>query len=356
MDGKVGHQTLTSSFPGRIAEEAHDQLIHLVADLENIDITTDTIAVRFDSTLAQRGATSFESSGLRVVRLGPSAFATSRILCATLRQQERGAAPEAPEAGPAPAVLDPFDAAFALLIDQTAFAHPHSPRIIQGLIGAPREDAWSADLVQRIAEFQAANGLTADGFVDQATLEVMVDGLKAAGDNNGAIRLIVDFFDFDDSDNLISIYFDPNETANAETLPFEPARPNQPVSVQVGPAGMGQDFAGLVHTIEHEYEHVRLLRAGEGDVNTHEFLGESVELTSTLTPDEDLDGFFDDAGRGLRFWNLMAPDRQVQHRERFLEVRRRVHERFDAAPAADQPAHQADVDAYDAVVVPPAAP
>ena len=119
---------------------------------------------------------------------------------------------------------------------------------------------------------------------------------------------------------------------------------------------MGQDFAGLVHTIEHEYEHVRLLRAGEGDVDTHEFLGEATELTSTLTPDEDLGGFFNDARRGLRHWNLMALDRRVQHRETFLEVRRRVHERFDAAPAADQPTHQPTVDGYDAVVVPPAAP
>ena len=143
VDGKVGHQTLTSSFPGRIAEEGHDQLIHLVADLENIDITTDTLAVRFDSTLGQRGATAFESSGLRVVRLGASAFTTSRVLCATLREQEKGAAPAEPAAGPAPTLLDPFDAGFALLLNETTFAHPHSPRVIQGLIGAPREDAWS---------------------------------------------------------------------------------------------------------------------------------------------------------------------------------------------------------------------
>ena len=356
VDGKVGHQTLTTAFPARVAADGHDQLIHVVADLENIDITTETIAVHFDSTLAQRSASSFESSGLRVIRLGATAFASSRMLAAVVRAESIATeAPEAPEAGPAPAILDPFDAGFRLLLNQSRLDQPHSVRAIQGLIGAPREDAWSVDLVQRIAEWQEANGLPGDGEVDQETLEVMVAGLKAASDNNGAIRLIVDFFDFDDAGNLITIYFDANEDANAETLPPDPNRPNQPASIQIGPAGMAKDFPGLVHTIEHEFVHVRLMREGETDLPTHEFLAEATEMTSPLTPEEDFSGFFSDARRGLENWNLMPAERQVRHRERFIEVRRRVHERFDDVPAAERPNFQATVDGYDAVVVPPAA-
>ena len=265
VDGKVGHQTLTASFPERIAEEAHDQLIHLVADLEAIDITTETAAVRFDPTLARRGDASFESSGLRVIRLGRTAFQTSRILRDTIQAQLRPAAPAAAVPGATPAIMTDLEAGVAALINQARLSHPHSVRAVAALVGGAREATWTIDLVQRLADFQQTNGLGGAGVVDLESLEAIVLALRGRGDNNGAIRLIVDFFDFDDASNLISIYFDPTEDANAETLPFEPGNPNQPVSIQIGPAGMAQEFAGIVHTIEHEFEHVRLMRAGEGE-------------------------------------------------------------------------------------------
>jgi hypothetical protein len=356
VDGKVGHQTLTASFPERIAEDAHDQLVHIVADLCDIDITTETAAVRFDATLARRGEASFESSGLRVIRLGPTAFQSSRILRDTLRAQLRPAAPAAAAPGAAPAVLAPLEAGVAGLINQARLSHPHSVRAVAALVGGAREGTWSVELVQRLAAFQQANGLGGAGVVDLESLQAIVIALRTRGDNNGAIRLIVDFFEFDDAGNLISIYFDPNETANAETLPFEPGNPNQPASIQIGPAGMAQDFPGLVHTIEHEFEHVRLLRAGEGNVHTHEFLGEAVEITSALTPEEDIAGFTDDAGRALRNWNLMPLDRRVRHRDRFIEVRQRVRDRIAAATPAEQAAHAGLLAGFNAVVVPPPPP
>jgi peptidoglycan hydrolase-like protein with peptidoglycan-binding domain len=356
VDGKVGHQTLTASFPERIAEEAHDQLIHLVADLEAIDITTETAAVRFDPTLATRGDASFESSGLRVIRLGPTAFQTSRILCATLRAQLRPAAPAAAVPGATPAVLSDLEAGVAALINQARLSHPHSVRAVSALVGGARDSAWSVDLAQRLADFQQTNGLGGAGVVDLQSLEAIVIALRDRGDNNGAIRLIVDFFDFDDAGNLISIYFDPTETANAETLPFDPANTNQPVSVQVGPRGMAQEFAGIVHTIEHEFEHVRQIRAGEGDLPTQEFLGEATEIVSATTPEEQLQGFGRDARRALDNWNLMPADRQVRHRDRFIQVRDVVRRRIGGAPAPVDPAHTQLLADYNAVVVPPAPP
>jgi hypothetical protein len=354
VDGKVGNQTLTNRFPDRIAASAHDQLIHLVADLNDIDITTDTIAVRFDSTLAKRGETSFETSGLRVIRLGPTAFTSSRVLAEVLRARLAPAAPaEAPDSDPAPSVITPLEAGVAMLIDQARMSHPHSVRAVAAAIGAPRTDTWTPELVQRLADFQQTAGHGPDGVVDQATLELLVNAMKAAGDNNGAIRVIVDFFDFDADDNLISIYFDATEDANAETLPFDPANPNQPVSIQVGPAGMNKDFPGLVHTIEHEFVHVRLMKAGEGDLPTQEFLSEATEMLSPLTPEETLDDFMSDARRGLAQWNLMPLDRRQRHRDRFLAVRQRVIDRVAAGTAEQQATHQPTVDGYNAVVVPP---
>jgi peptidoglycan hydrolase-like protein with peptidoglycan-binding domain len=352
VDGKVGHQTLTTAFPERVGQNAHDQLVHIVADLCDIDITTDISAVRLDQTVATRGATEFDPSGLRVIKLGAPAFQSSRILRDTLKAQKRGAAPAAPATGPAPAILDPLDASFAALINQVALPHPNSVRSVAALVGAPRGNAWNEELVQHLAAFQQANGLPGNGTVNVATLEVIVRQLIATNDFNGVIRVIVDFFDFDDQGNLITIYFDPNETDNAETLPLSSGEENQPASIQIGPPAFAKPFAGLVHTIEHEFSHVRLMRQNETDIPTQEFLSEGVEMTSPLTPQEDTAGFQSDADRCLREWNKMPADRQFRHRDRFIELRQAVRDRHAAASAADQATLQPTLDRWNAQALP----
>jgi acyl-CoA reductase-like NAD-dependent aldehyde dehydrogenase len=107
-----------------------------------------------------------------------------------------------------------------------------------------------------------------------------------------------------------------------------------------------------VHTIEHEFSHVRLVRQNETDVPTQEFLSEAVELLSPLTPAEDIAGFMEDAERAVTQWNRMPQERRIRHRDRFLEARQRVHDRHAAATAADQATHQHVVDDWDAVVLP----
>jgi hypothetical protein len=278
------------------------------------------------------------------------------VLRDTLQAQLRPAAPAAAAPGATPSVLTDLEAGVAGLINQARLSHPHSVRAVAALVGGAREAAWSVDLVQRLADFQQTSGLGGAGVVDLQSLEAIVIALRDRGDNNGAIRLIVDFFDFDDAGNLITIYFDPTETANAETLPFDPANTNQPVSVQVGPRGMAKEFAGIVHTIEHEFEHVRQIRAGEGDLPTQEFLGEATEIVSATTPEERLQGFVRDARRALENWNLMPADRQVRHRDRFIQVRQKVRDRIGSAPAPVDPAHTQLLADYNAVVVPPPAP
>jgi peptidoglycan hydrolase-like protein with peptidoglycan-binding domain len=352
VDGKVGHQTLTAAFPERVGQSGHDQLVHIVADLCEIDITTTTSAVRFDQTVAVRGQSEFDPSGLRVIKLGATAFQSSRILRDTLKAQVLTRPPNAAAAGPVPAILDDVSASLALIVDQVALSHPHSVQAVSVLVGGPRITAWDEDLVQRLAAFQQANGLPGDGFVDVATVEVLVRQLIAAGDNNGAIRVIVDFFDFDDMDNLITIYFDPNETANAETLPLSSGEENQPASIQIGPLAMAKPFAGLVHTIEHEFSHVRLMRQNETDIPTQEFLSEAIEMTSPITPQEDIAGFMNDANRGEAQWQLMPLDRQIRHRDRFVEVREEVRRRHAASTPAEQATNQPIVDRWNNVVLP----
>ena len=170
------------------------------------------------------------------------------------------------------------------------------------------------------------------------------------------IRLIIDFFDLADDDNLLSVFFDATVASNAST----DFRPNEPVRVRVGPGGMAQPFAGVVHTIAHEFEHVRQLHAGEASRFVHEFLGEAVEIVSAGMPTELLEStaadpaaFADDAGRALENWNQMTPAEQTTHRARFLEVRQVVRDRIAAGTPAQQALHATLLTDYNAVVVPP---
>jgi hypothetical protein len=69
-------------------------------------------------------------------------------------------------------------------------------------------------------------------------------------------------------------------------------------------------------------------------------------------PEEGAAGFMDDARRALRFWNRIDPADQITNAARFEEVRDQVNARFNNFTPAEQAAHQATVDAYNAVVVP----
>lgn len=123
-------------------------------------------------------------------------------------------------------------------------------------------------------------------------------------------------------------------------------------TVRIGPAAFAQGYAGLVHTIAHELEHVRQRRAGIANQNLREFLAEAIEIMSVGMFRESLAGFMDDAGRALFHWNSLPVAEQRANRDRFIQVRDRVRERFNAASAADRATHQATMNGYNAVVVP----
>jgi hypothetical protein len=228
-------------------------------------------------------------------------------------------------------------------------------RAIQGLVGAPVTGIVDATTVQFIAEAQHTAGLTADGKVGIATTENFYNAMVRRGNPNSALRLLVDFFDLRDQGNLLSIFFDP--TLTLPDLAATDFRPSQPVTMQIGPGALALPFAAAVHTIAHEMEHVRRLREGIASANTHEFLGEAVEILSVGMPEEPLgvggDGLFiSDATRCLDNWNLMPAADRRRFRNKFIAVRRKVLQRIDAGTAAQRIANAGLRARYVAVVLP----
>ena len=361
VDGKVGENTLNVMVPNRVAAGRHEHAIQLVVDFHNLDVTSGTLTVHFDPALAVAGTTNFESGNLRVIRVGLPAFASTATLRAAIQAQLAVPAPAPAAIGPRPTHLTAAQEAAAVQFNRRRFGDRRSVLAIQGLVGTRLDGVFGSDTVERIAEFQNANGLTVDGKVGQdETLPLMVNQLIAAANQNAVLRMIVDFFDIRDDGNLLDVRFDAGVAANAST----DFRPNEPVRVRVGPSGLAQPFAGIVHTIAHEFEHVRRLKEGIAPAATHEFLGEAIEILSVGMPEEALEGvapgspgfvagFADDAGRALINWNAMPLADRQRFRGRFIAVRQRVRDRVAAGTPAQQALHAPLVANYNAVVLPP---
>ena len=360
IDGMVGADTLDEMVPDRAAAARHEHAIQLVVDFYNIDVTSETLTVHYDPTLAAAGTTAFESGNLRVIRIGPPAFASSATLRGAITAQLAVPAPAVAPVGPRPALLTIAEELAAIRYNRRRFSDARSVRAIQGHVGANPDGVWGPDTVQRVAQAQDNAGIGVDGMGGPQTLELFTTQLIATGQQNAAIRMIVDFYNFRDDGNLLTVYYDPTVAANAST----DYRPNEPVRIRVGPTGLAQPFAGIVHSIAHEYEHVRRLREGIVPVATHEFLGEAIEILSVGMPEEHLEslppgaagyvpGFANDARRALNNWNAMPLADRGRFRARFIAVRNIVRNRIAAGTPAQQALHAGLLAAYNAVVLPP---
>ena len=224
-----------------------------------------------------------------------------------------------------------------------------SAQIIQNVVGTTADGIIGRLTVEAIASYQSTNGLLIDGKVGEQTLRSMVPDMEARSEHNEAIRLLMDFYNMSDFGALLSISFDPSlTTANATTSGSIPG----PSTVRIGPLAFAQGFAGLVHTIKHELEHVRQRKIGIMNRDVREFLGEAVEIISLGMPEESVAGFFSDARRALRHFNRLSNAEKRTHWARFVQVRNKVRARFAAATAAEQVTHQPTLDGYNAVVRP----
>jgi peptidoglycan hydrolase-like protein with peptidoglycan-binding domain len=347
VNGRVDAATLNTLVLDLAAAGDHDLAIQLVEDFHDLDVTSDTLTVSYDAGLATAHNTRFESGDLRVIAVGPAAFAGADALRDAIRAALADAAPAAAPAGAALNRLTRAEQQSAMGFLRT-YGDPRSIRAIQGLAGDDVSGTVDVDLVQRVADYQATNRLVIDGKVGHGTLRQMVADLVAADDHNAAIRLVIDFHDLSHQWALLDIRYDPAEGDNASTGGHLPG----PSTVLVGPSGFAQGYEGLVHTIAHELEHVRQRRNGMPNRNEREFRGEEIEMLSEGMLEEDTDGFMNDARRALHNWNALPAADQRRLWPRFARATRKVRQRFDAATPAERAAHAATMAAYDAVVRP----
>lgn len=227
--------------------------------------------------------------------------------------------------------------------------HSRGIRLIQDVVGAPVTGTMDANTIRMIVEWQADFRLQIDGKVGLRTLRSIVRELIREGQRNSAIRLIIDGHNMS-TRGLRSIRYDSSLAGdNAETSGPIPGRSR----VRIGPAAFSQGYAGLVHTIAHELEHVRQRLAGMANQNLREFFAEAIEILSAGMFWESLAGFMDDARRALFHWNRLPLGERRTNWARFVQVRNRVQRRFNSASAANRATHQATMDAYNAVVAPP---
>ncbi len=331
-DGKVDDATLNALFTDRVTLGRQEHAIQLVVDYNNID-RSDILNFHFDPAILLSDSV-FQPGGMRVVTLGTFAFLSAAFLKAIIQIEMLKPAPAVPAVGPKPALLSSAKEASAISYNRIKYQDSHSVRGIQGLVGATPSGKFDSDTVERIADFQSTNGISIDGKVGEETLRVIVPLLDAANQQDTAIRLIMDFYNMNTFGALIEIFFDPTLTgANAETPSKDIPGPD---IIKVGPSAFAQGFAGLVHTIAHELEHIRQNKLGIADIPLSEFLGESIEIISKGMPDEDVAGFFDDAGRAMDNWDKMKVTDQKKNWIRFLSVRNAVRRRFAASTVVEQ--------------------
>lgn len=347
-NGKVDDATLDALFTNRVTRGRQEHAIQLVVDYNNFD-RTDVLNFHFDPAIILSD-TVFQPGGMRVVTLGTFAFLSSTFLKAIIGIELLKTPPAVPAIGPKPTLLSSAKEASAISYNRLKYQDSRAVRAIQGLVGATPGGKFDSDTVERVADFQSTNGISIDGKVGEETLGVIVTQLNVANQQDTAIGLIMDFYNMNTFGALIEIFFDPTLTgANAETPSKDIPGPD---IVKIGPSAFAQGYAGLVHTIAHELEHVRQNKLGIADIPLSEFLGEAIEIISKDMPDEDVAGFFNDAGRAMDNWDLMKLPDQKKNWIKFLAVRNAVRRRFAAATAAEQAIHLVLMTRYNATVKP----
>jgi peptidoglycan hydrolase-like protein with peptidoglycan-binding domain len=349
QDGIVDEPTLDAMVVANHTAGADDETLALVESFYGIDVRRDALSVRSDATLVNASAMTTESANLRMITVGPSAFTSGAAVRDAINAQL--VAPIAPGAapGPVPAVLTAKQAKSAVEFNTSKLRDRRSVVAVQSLVGNATTGVWDADTAQRVAALQqAAGGLTVDGKIGQQTMRELGIQLEAAGQRNSLLRLIADFFKLDEN-GLLDISFDPAIASNAST--GSRAIPG-PTKIRVGPSGFTQGYEGLVHTVAHEFEHVRQRRVGIQSRDIREFLGERIEILSKGMLEEDMAGLADDAGRALDHFNAMTVAEQRAEWGHFTEIRNKVRQRFRAATAVDQVIHAQVLIDYNAVVRP----
>ena len=345
QDGIVNELTLDQIVINNDTGGDNEPTITLVESFYGLPVGASTLSVHYDKNLPVKSALAWEHGNLRVIALGKSAFTSGHAVRDAIKTQldKTGARLTTPTA--VPTTLTTSQAKSAVAFNKKRLRDARSVTAVQALVGQlPPTGEWDRDTVQRVAHLQehAADVLTVDGEIGQHTLREIVNQLAAAARHNSVLRLIVDFYRCDET-GLLDVFFDPtitdeNAVTHSRTIPG-------PTTVRVGPKAFAQGFEDLVHTVVHEFEHVRQLRVGIASLPVREFLGETIEILSKKMLEENLRNFMGDADRLLLYWvgrtdppavPGMTNAEKKKYWHKFAQVRDRVRKRFDAATDEEQ--------------------
>jgi hypothetical protein len=236
--------------------DMHDEAIHVVARLFKLDIGA-ALSVRYDPAMTINANVGFEGP-LQFITIGPHAFGSAKQLRDLIALQLDTANPLAPAQPPlllrnVPRLLTADQAADAVAFNRRK---QHDARAIQAVqmdVGAVISAVHDHQTAQFIAQAQGAIRMAPTGKLDRATFDAVFNNRTAAGDNNAAIRLAVDYFRLD-NDAVLDVAFDASLT---EVCQSRNAGTGTPVTLTFGPPlfGSGVDFA--VSKIADFYEQAR---------------------------------------------------------------------------------------------------
>jgi hypothetical protein len=353
--GKVDETVLNALLAG--ASQAHamrSALIHLVVDHAGLDVSA-VVSIVHDATVTSASELRTFAGGVGEIRLGNAAFAGYSTMLAEIRKQlaVRPAA-ATPTAVPATVLKDAPAQRDAIAFNRAKLADSRSIRLVQGATGSPSTGAWDADSVRHVAAKQAAAGRTANGKVDQATLEAIVTGLAGAGGQDAVVHLLIDYYDLDRS-HAWDLKFVPTQPPALPGAAAETRALANGVGgvIEIFPFFFTQPFAGMVHTLAHELGHVHQRLQGIASDPLREFLSEGIEIESKSMPEElieseaDIDrlaagqpptafGFLNDVLAMLLHWSHLTPAEKATHHQRFKDLRQIIVTRIATQGTAAQ--------------------
>ena len=208
--------------------DPNDKAIGLIIDWYGID-TSSVLAVHYNPVSERDNASGevldswirWEAGSLKVIELGRGTFKRQQLRAAhAFEEIEKQLAVEASVrvVEPAEPILSSEDAQTAVAYNNDAFGDPLAIGAIQETLVGERSDGFSEDTVQRIAGLQQRAGVSrVSGMVDDDTMGVRINRLRASTSENAAIRISMDRYSLNDAANLLEIYYVPTlpKTAHA---------------------------------------------------------------------------------------------------------------------------------------------
>jgi hypothetical protein len=334
---RLNEKTIDTIIREQVAVGMEQEMIHLAVDWERLDTGADTLSVRFDPTLAEKSAVTFEADTVRIVTVGRAALTSARAIAKTVKGQlapDPLAAMIAP--GAVPTILSADDAAAAAGFNASVLSDRRSALIVQRIVGAPRTGELDPVTSQFVARRQQALGLTTqDGTIDDDLFHAFVTSLSATLDMEALIRLVVDYRRLRET-GVVDASFDPGLDP-AQDYRIVTAGHGAPASIVFGPGGLpaGATAPSLVHTIARAYEEARLGMDGRGKL-AREFLAFKLDLLGNGLTDEPFGFFASKAVQALDRFRRLDTAEQSALGGAFDELGRKVEERFSAATAAEQ--------------------